>query len=265
MEPKCCSVSVGVRGCVARAIPAKPAQCLPCSRSQTSVQRLLKTKKTGQSSTGGIPRGEAVNVFSGKSLRKATVVPSAKCDGVRLARRHGETRSSDSQLGARFGIHSNRPRCGSTMARVRYEYVQAVQLQSTCSEEYTDEHPRATSARTGFRKGLHQIELLCRAEGRQSSRNSYSHAAYPRQRASGTCMKQPSRLGIGSCTAESWYVCFPYRHLSWFAVRRSSICLLLCAACAPPCQSALSPWRICKRFAQARPHSDSRMDFFVTL
>lgn len=93
----------------------------------------------------------------------------------------------------------------------------------------------------------------------------YSHAAYPRQRASGTCMKQPSRLDIGSCTAESWYVCFPYRHLSWFAVRRSSICLLLCAACARPCQSALSPWRICKRFAQARPHSDSRMDFFVTL
>ena len=89
----------------------------------------------------------------------------------------------------------------------------------------------------------------------------YSHAAYPRQRASGTCMKQPSRLDIGSCTAESWYVCFPYRHLSWFAVRRSSICLLLCAACARPCQSALSPWRICKRFAQARPHSDSRMDF----
>ena len=141
----------------------------------------------------------------------------------------------------------------------------AAQLQSTCSEEYTDEHPRATSARTGFRKGLHQIELLCRAEGRQSSINSYCHAAYPRQRASGTCMKQPSRLGIGSCTAESWYVCFPYRHLSWFAVRRSSICLLLCAACAPPCQSALSPWRVCKRFAQARPHSDSRMDFFVTL
>ena len=103
------------------------------------------------------------------------------------------------------------------------------------------------------------------AEGRPSSRNSYSHAAYPRQRASGTCMKQPSRLDIGSCTAESWYVCFPYRHLSWFAVRRSSICLLLCAACARPCQSALSPWRICKRFAQARPHSDSRMDFFVTL
>lgn len=151
------------------------------------------------------------------------------------------------------------------LARVQYEYVQAAQLQSTCSEEYTDEHSRATSARTGFRKGLHQIELLCRAEGRQSSRNSYSHAAYPRQRASGTCMKQPSRLGIGSCAAESWYVCFPYRHLSWFAVRRSSICLLLCAACAPPCQSALSPWRICKRFAQARPHSDSRMDFFVTL
>jgi hypothetical protein len=89
----------------------------------------------------------------------------------------------------------------------------------------------------------------------------YSHAAYPRQRASGPCMKQPSRLDIGSCTAESWYVCFPYRHLSWFAVRRSGICLLLCAACAPLCQSALSPWRICKRFAQARPHSDSRMDF----
>ena len=109
------------------------------------------------------------------------------------------------------------------------------------------------------------IKSNCSAEGRQSSRNSYSHAAYPRQRASGTCMKQPSRLGIGSCAAESWYVCFPYRHLSWFAVRRSSICLLLCAACAPPCQSALSPWRICKRFAQARPHSDSRMDFFVTL
>ncbi len=126
--------------------------------------------------------------------------------------------------------------------------------QSTCSEEYTDEHPRAPSAGTGFRKGLHQIELLCRAEGRRSSRNSYSHAAYPRQRASGTCMVQPSRLGI---------VCFPYRHLSWFAVRRSGICLLLCAACAPLCQSALSPWRICKRFAQARPHSDtgSRMDF----
>jgi hypothetical protein len=74
-------------------------------------------------------------------------------------------------------------------------------------------------------------------------------------------MKQPSRLrvGIGNCTAESWYVCVPYRHLSWFAVRRSGICLLLCAACAPlsSCQSALSPWRICKRFAQARPHSDS--------
>jgi hypothetical protein len=35
---------------------------------------------------------------------------------------------------------------------------------------------------------------------------------------------------------------------------------LLCAACAPPCQSALSPWRICKRFARARPHCDSRMD-----
>ena len=144
-------------------------------------------------------------------------------------------------------------------------YVQAAQLQSTCSEKYTDEHPRAPWARSGFRKGLHQIELLCRAEGRQSSRNSYSHAAYPRQRASGTSMVQPSRLGIGSCPAESWYVCFPYRHLSWFAVRRSGICLLLCAACAPLCRSALSPWRICERVAQARPHSDSRMDFFVTL
>ena len=39
------------------------------------------------------------------------------------------------------------------------------------------------------------------AEGRQSSRNSYSHAAYTRQRASGTCMKQPLRLDIGSCTS----------------------------------------------------------------
>ena len=29
---------------------------------------------------------------------------------------------------------------------------------------------------------------------------------------------------------ESWYVCLPYRHLSWFAVRRPSICLLLCSA-----------------------------------
>jgi hypothetical protein len=177
-------------------------------------------------------------------------------------RRHGETRSTlYSQLGARFRNPSNRPRCGSTMARVQYEYVLAAQLQSTCSEEYTDEHPCAPWARSGFRKGLHQIELLCRAEGRQSSRNSYSHAAYARQRASGTCMVQHLRLSIGSCTAESWYVCFPYRHLSWFAVRRSGICLLLCAACAPLCQSALSPWRICKRFAQAWPHSDSRMDF----
>ncbi len=68
------------------------------------------------------------------------------------------------------------------------------------------------------------------------------------------CMVQPSRLG--SCTAESWYVCLPYRHLSWFAVRRPSICLLLCAACAPLCRGAYT-----KRFAQARPHSDSRMDF----
>ena len=45
-------------------------------------------------------------------------------------------------------------------------------------------------------------------------------------------MKQPSRIGIGSCTAESWYACLRYRPLSWFAVRRPSICLLLCAACA---------------------------------
>ena len=53
----------------------------------------LENKRPCQSSTGGIPRGEAVNVFSGKSLKEATVVPSAKCHGVRLARRHGETRS----------------------------------------------------------------------------------------------------------------------------------------------------------------------------
>jgi hypothetical protein len=85
----------------------------------------------------------------------------------------GETRSTLLlSLGARFRIHSNRPRCGSTIARVQYEYVLAAQLQSTCSEGYTSEDPRALSVRTGFRKGLHQIELLCRAEGRQSSRNS---------------------------------------------------------------------------------------------
>ena len=41
----------------------------------------LENKKNSQSSIGGTPRGEAVNVFSAKSLRKATVVPSAKCDG----------------------------------------------------------------------------------------------------------------------------------------------------------------------------------------
>ena len=34
-------------------------------------------------------------------------------------------------------------------------------------------------------------------------------------------MKQPSRLDIGSCTAESWYVCFPYRHFE--LVRRSPL------------------------------------------
>ena len=83
------------------------------------------------------------------------------------------------------------------------------------------------------------------------------HVVYPRQRASGTCTVQPSRLC--SCTAESWYVRLPYRPLSWFAVRRPSIRLLLCAACAPPCQSALWPWRVRKRSVQTRPHSDSRM------
>ena len=145
MEPKCCSVSVGVRGCVARAIPAKPAQCLPCSRSQTSVQRLLKTKKTGQSSTGGIPRGEAVNVFSGKSLRKATVVPSAKCDGVRLARRHDETRSTlllsiGCSFWQSFQPPSLRLHDGSCAVRIRPGCATAVYLQrgihgrtSTCN------------------------------------------------------------------------------------------------------------------------------------
>ena len=48
----------------------------------------------------------------------------------------------------------------------------------TCSllpARNTRTNTRAPSARTGFRQGLHQIELLCRlgkAEGRQSSRNS---------------------------------------------------------------------------------------------
>ena len=45
MEPICCSVSVGIRGCVARAIPAKPAQCLPCSRSQNFGPTALENKK----------------------------------------------------------------------------------------------------------------------------------------------------------------------------------------------------------------------------
>ncbi len=61
------------------------------------------------------------------------------------------------------------------MARVRTKYVQAAHPQSTSSEDTRANIPRAPSARTGFRQGLHQIELLCRlsyAAGRQSSRNS---------------------------------------------------------------------------------------------
>ena len=138
-------------------------------------------------------------------------VPSAMaCVSCSKARRN-EVHSA-TQLVLVFGFIPTALAAAPQLARVQYEYVLAAQLQSTCSEGYTSDHPRALSARTGFRKGLHQIEQLCRAEGRQSPRNSYSHAAYPRQRASGTCMKQPSRLDIGSCTAESWYVCFPYRH-----------------------------------------------------
>ena len=164
---------------------------------KTSVQRLSKTKRPAKSSIGVSQGVKLLTSFPvRKSLRKATVVPSAKCDGVRvlLEGRRNEVHCATLTWVLVFRIHSNRPRCGSTIARVQYEYVLAAQLQSTCSEGYTSEDPRALSARTGFRKGLHQIELLCRAEGRQSSRISYSHAAYPRQRASGTCMKQPSRL-----------------------------------------------------------------------
>ena len=57
------------------------------------------------------------------------------------------------------------------------------------------------------------------AKGRPSSRNSYGHAAYPRQRASGTCMKQPSRLDIGSCTAVVRVLSLPTLEL----VRRSPL------------------------------------------
>ncbi len=174
MEPKCCSVSVGIRGCVARAIPAKPAQCLPCSRSQNFGPTALENKKTSRQQYLRYPKGvKLLTAFPVRvcGRRPLCQVPSAMawC----LARRT-EKRGPlcYSQLGARFRIHSNRPRCGSTIARVQYEYVLAAQLQSTCSEGYTSEDPRALSARTGFRKGLHQIELLCRAEGRQSSRNS---------------------------------------------------------------------------------------------
>ena len=93
MEPKCCSVSVGVRGCVARAIPAKPAQCLPCSRSQTSVQRLLKTKDPANRVLG-VSRGVKLltsfpaRVCGRRPLRQVRKWMACIC--VSLARRHGK-------------------------------------------------------------------------------------------------------------------------------------------------------------------------------
>ena len=105
----------------------------------------LENKKTSQSSTGGIPRGEAVNVFSGKSLKEATVVPSAKCDGVRLARTHGETRSTlllsiGCSFWPSFQPPSLRLHDGSCAVRIRPGCATAVYLQrgihgrtSTCN------------------------------------------------------------------------------------------------------------------------------------
>ena len=173
-------------------------------------------------------------------MRKATVVPSAKCDGVRvlLEGRRNEVHSATLNWVLVFGFiptalaaapqllvcstNTSWPRNCSllaardTRAKIHVHSRQELDsvkvcIKSNCSAVLKDD--KAPEIRK------HLLYLL------------YSHAAYPRQRASGTCMKQPSRLDIGSCTAESWYVCFPYRHLSWFAVRRSSICLLLCAAC----------------------------------
>ena len=56
----------------------------------------LENKRPCQSSTGSIPRGEAVNVFSGKSLKEATVArASAQVDGVHLCvSKARETRST---------------------------------------------------------------------------------------------------------------------------------------------------------------------------
>ena len=80
MEQKCCSVSVGVRGCVACANIAKLAQCLPCARSQTSVQRLLKTKRPANRVLG-VSRG--VKLLTSFRLKEATVArASAQVDGV---------------------------------------------------------------------------------------------------------------------------------------------------------------------------------------
>jgi len=58
----------------------------------------LENKKTCQSSTGSIPRGEAVNVFSGKSLKEATVAPSAQVDGVHLCVSCSKARETRSTL-----------------------------------------------------------------------------------------------------------------------------------------------------------------------
>ena len=164
MEPKCCSVSVGVRGCVACANTAKRAQCLPCSRSQTSVQRLLKTKDPANRVLG-VSRGvKLLTSFPVRvcGRRPLCQVPSAMAC---VWSKDDETRSTllcYSHWVLVFGFIPT-ALARHNLARVQYEYVLAAQLQSTCSEGYTSEDPRALSARTGFRKGLHQIELLCRA------------------------------------------------------------------------------------------------------